>query len=245
MVSISRGEFVIRGIHSSDIRSLIEYRPTLDKPTRKIDYRNVPYRSGSLLFDEKAYNNTTLDLDCFFMADSEAERDALREYITYVFDTGTYIEFIPYFDPGRIYLVQATAPPSFKGHTDLGFNERYTVQLTVKPFKMYTSTESIELTYGGIVVNPSLYPSKPVFDILGSGDSTISINGRQFVIKNIQDHLTVNSAIPSSYYWVNGELTNGENKCYTRDYPYFDPGANTVTWSGTVDIAVQPRWWTL
>lgn len=242
---LKKGEFIIGNYHSSELNTLVENRPIIQKPTRKVNYKEVPGRSGTLLFDEKAYNNTPFALDCFLKAETEGERDYMRDLIAFVFDSGQYIDFIPYFDNTKIYKVQATSAPQFEGHHVLRFNERYKVQLTAQPYKFIADAPTVSLTSGATINNPSFYASKPIITITGTGDCTLTINGRAFVVKNIQDSIIINSAIPSAYRLAGGVVFNEENKIYTREFPLIDSGNNVISWTGAFAVTIETRWWTL
>lgn len=244
--NLKAGEFLIGKYHSSQLKSLIERRPVIVKPNRKTGVRDVPFRSGSLLFDEKSYENFPLDLELYFKSSNEDESEMLRDLITFAFDSGGYMEFVPYFDKRKIYYIKAIQAPSFQGGRSFNHNERYSVSFTGKPFKRLLSSEELVLTNGQTVTNPSLYPSKPIFTIKGQGDITLTVNGKSFVMKNIQDSVIVNTAIPSAYRYASGVIVNEENKTYTRNYPIFESGQNRVGWSGNVqEVKVETRWQTL
>lgn len=245
--SLKSGEFLLGDYTSRDLNSLIEYRPVIQKPRRKVTPKSVYGRSGDLLFDEEAYENTPLDLELYFKAETEEERNDLRDLITFGFDTGSYIPFVPYFDKDKIYYVQTTQAPVFSGNVAFGYKEKYNVALTVKPFKQLIDSGQLTLTNGQTIVNPSKYLSQPVFTITGSGDMTIKVNGKDFVIKNIQGSIIVNSVIPSAYRNIAGEVYNEENKIYTRDYPVLKSGNNVISWtgSGITKVEVETRWRTL
>lgn len=246
---LQAGEFLIGDYTSSQLFSKIENRPTIPKPRRKVTASSVSHRSGLLLFDEKAYENSDFELNLFFKADSEKERDERRDLITYVFDTGSYVPFIPYFDKNKIYEVHTIEPPIFQGNIARKHYEKYTLSLTSKPFKILTSSDVINLTKGQTITNPSMYQSKPIFEIFGTGDIVLKINGIDFAIKNIQNSIIINSNIPSAYRIpIGGQFAiNEENKVYTRNYPVLKPGANVITWTGTniTKVTINPRWWSL
>lgn len=245
--SLKNGEFLLGDYSSQDFNSLIEYRPVIQKPRRKVTPKSVNGRSGDLLFDEEAYENTPLDLELYFKAETEEERNHLRDLITFAFDTGTYLPFVPYFDKDKIYQVQTTQAPIFSGNIAFGYKEKYTVTFTVKPFKKLIESDKLTMSSGQTVTNPSRYLSKPVFTITGSGDMTLNVNGVAFIIKKIQDSIIVNSEIPSAYRNISGEIYNEENKIYTRDYPVLKSGNNVISWtgSGITKVEVETRWRTL
>lgn len=244
---LKRGEFLLGDFTSRDLKSVIEHRPLLEKPARKTNERDVPFRSGSVLFDEKSYRNTSMKLELYFKAANEKERDEARDKITFAFDSGSYIPFIPYFDKTRVYEVHTIEAPVFEGKSMYRHMEKYTVTLSVKPFKKFIDQQEIVLSGTQTVTNPSLYESFPTFEIKGTGDMTLVVNGNKFVIKYIQDSITINTAIPSAYRIGAGVLENEEYKTYTRKYPYLKSGKNTISWTGgsITSVTLKTRWQTL
>lgn len=243
---LNHGEFLIGDYTSEDLKSVIEHRPVIVKPKRKFTEQEVAFRSGTLIFDEKSYSNTPMELSLYFKANSETERNDLRDKITFAFDSAGYLPFVPYFDNTKVYLVKTTEPPSFSGSRIMGNIEKYTVSLTVKPFKELIESSKLTLTNGQTLNNPTYHPSKPVFEISGTGDMTLNVNGVGFILKNIQGSIVVNSVIPSVYRNSSGTVYNEENKGYTREYPMLKPGNNTITWTGAgiTKVMLEPRWWT-
>ena len=54
---MKRGEFYINDISSFDIGAFIQSRPVINTPKRRKEGRTVSGRSGTVLFDEQAYDN--------------------------------------------------------------------------------------------------------------------------------------------------------------------------------------------
>lgn len=247
--NLQPGEFLIGDFTSAQLFSKIEKRPIIEKPNRKVTASEIDFRSGSVLFDSQSYSNTEMVLELFFEAKTEEERDLRRDLITFAFDTGSYQTFVPYFDKKKIYMVHTVSAPKFEGYTVNGNSERYTVTFTVKPFKILTNNEEVEIKNGGKVINQSLYPSLPIIKIEGKGDVNLKVNGKSFVLKDIQESIVIDSGIPTVYRIPSpGEYAvNEERKAYTRKFPFLVSGSNTISWTGTLitRVIINPRWWSL
>lgn len=243
---MKRGSFSINGIYSDELNSVIQNRPEIQTPKRKVNFREVNGRSGAIPFDEEAYENTTMPLLLFTKGQSEDEVTFKREQIVHHLNHGTYVDFIPYFDQKKVYKVMLSNGPTFTGN---GVHKNflpYSLDLTIKPFKYFIPQSKMEITKGTILVNPSFYISEPRIKLYGTGDSTLTVNGKTFVVKNIQEFITIDSEIAHSYKEVNGIISGQDNKIFTLDYPVLNTGSNTITWSGSITkVEIEPRWKTL
>lgn len=239
------GSFIIDGVHSDKLKSLIQYRPELETPRRKVKLVEVSGRSGDIPFDEEAYENTTMSLTLFTMGDSWEEVVYNRERIVYHFDHGRYVDFIPYFDSNKTYRAMLSNGPSFISsglHPEVS---EYTLDLTIKPYKMLPDV-TFEFINKSTVINKTFYTSEPRITIYGSGDITLKVNDMPFVLKGVDGTITIDTEVAHSYKITAGVLLGQDNKVYTLDYPVFNPGENVIEWIGNVaKVVVSPKWRTL
>ena len=234
------GSFILNGTNSEDIGTVIQSRPLLETPKRRVTYKQAFGQSGSTPYDEEAYDNTELSLILFTKSD-----DAVlsREEVYDIFNSGDYIDLIMYSDETKIYKVMTIEPPKFESRYYMNEDQSFEVLLTVLPYKYLVTSPLVSMTAGGTIVNPTRYYSLPVITIYGTGDITISINGTPFVVKNVAEHITLDSKTMFAYKEVDDIITNENTKIYTREYPILVPGDNTISWTGTVTkVEVLPRW---
>lgn len=200
---------------------------------------------GDTPFDEEGYSNTIMNLNIYIEGSNRTASEN-RELMYNWFDTGKYIDFIPYFDPGKIYKVMPSSPPKFTSVYYMGEGQIMEIALTVKPYKYYIPIPDIVLTDPATIYNPMLKTSLPKFKIYGTGDVTLSINGVPFVIKDIDGHVVIDSQLGIAYNEANAVLVNKNNKIFTKKYPVLNPGMNSISWEGSVSsIVIEPRWRTL
>ena len=242
---MQNGTFVINGTHSSELKSFIQNRPELTVPRRKIDYKDIGGRSGSIPFDEEAYENTSLPLVLYTSGSSKGEAEYNRMMVQHVFDSGTYIPFIPYFDSRKIYMVTAEGI-RFSGNRSFGHNQPYTMTLNVKPYKFLIDSIKREgLSSPLTITNPMFIPSKPLMTLHGTGDCTLVVNGESFVFKGITGSIIIDSENEFCYS-ENGLLIENENdKMFTLDYPELVKGVNTLSWTTGFTLDIEPKWRTL
>ena len=236
------GSFIIDNIDSSALKSVIQNRPDLETPKRKLNFVSVSGRSGDLPFDEEAYENTNMNLILFTMGQSEEELIYIRSKILHAFDHGSYVNFIPYFDSNKTYRVMLSSGPSFTSSGQNPEASQYALGLTVKPYKMLPKV-LFETTSAITITNNTFYISEPKITINGTGDITLKVNGKPFVLKGIESYIVIDTEIAHSYKTVNDILLGQDMKVFTLDYPILTPGKNTIEWTGNVtSVIVEPKW---
>lgn len=240
---MKRGSFILDGVNSEDINTHIQQRPLIEAPLRRVEMKNVYGVSGDVPYDEGAYSNTTLELVLLIDGDNLiADRQAVYNLLD---GRGVYKEFIPYFDPEKIYRIMLNDPMQFENNFMYGQKQSASAKFTVKPYKYLVSNDPVTITTGsGSITNPTNYVSQPLITLEGTGVVTLTVNGIPFNISDLPNSITLDSERYSSYQEdVNGILTPMNHKVASRDYPIFEPGVNTISVSGAVtQLYIEPRW---
>lgn len=240
---MNRGSFILDGVPSEIVNAIIQTRPLIEAPARKVEQRSTYGVDGTVPFDEGAYDNTTLDLIMLLDGDDLiADRQALYNLL----DTrGVYKEFIPYFDPDKIYRVMLSDKVQFENMYHYGQKQSLSVKFTVKPYKYLMENDPVTLgPYGGNIYNPTNYVSQPRIKVTGTGAVTLTVNGTPFNIVNVPNTITLDGERYSAYQEdVNGVLTSMNSQIATREYPILNPGDNTIEVTGSVtELYIEPRW---
>lgn len=240
---MKKGSFIFDGVSSETINTIIQARPLIEAPSRKVEWRSTYGVDGTVPFDEGAYDNTQLDL--IMLVDGN-DLIADRQAVYNLLDTrGFYKDFIPYFDPDKIYRVMLSDKIAFQNNYMFGQKQAFNAKFTVKPYK-YLVANTPKVIYGtsGTITNPTNYPSQPVIKISGSGPVTLTVNGVNFNIKNVIDTITLSSERQAAYQeYIIGVLTSMNHQIASREYPVLKPGVNTITATGNVlQIEIEPRW---
>lgn len=237
------GSFILNGIDSETLKTVIQSRPVLEAPRRRVTFKKAYGGDGDIPYDEEAYDNTPLSLYCYTNGDSAT---IYRELVFHMLDSGGYQDLILYNDPTKIYRVMVTEPPKFENRYYDGEGFAYEIGFTVKPYKKLVESSLITLTGARAVNNPSRWSSLPIIKITGSGDITLFVNDLPFVVKNITGHITLDSLAQIASK-QSGDIIEPQNiNTYTKKFPILKPGLNTIRWTGTVSkVEIQPEWRTL
>jgi phage-related protein len=237
------GSFIFDGVASETVKTLIQSRPNIEAPSRKVEQRSTYGVDGTVPFDEGAYDNTSLDLVMLVDGDDLiADRQAIYDLL----DTkGVYKEFIPYFDPDKIYRVMLNDKISFENNYMYDQKQALSAKFTVKPYKYLIANDPVTINgTSGSITNPTRYVSQPIIKLTGTGAVTLNINNIRFSIISLPNVITLDSERYSAYQEdANGVLTPMNDKVGTKDYPVLKPGVNTISVTGNVtQIYIQPRW---
>ena len=196
-------------------------------------------------FDEEAYHNTIIPLTLYVEGKSRSASDS-REIIFNWFNTGKYVDFIPYFDQGKIYKVMPTSAPKFTSMYYMGEGLVVEVSLTVNPYKYYIPESDVSMTAPNSLYNPTVETALPRIKIYGTGNITLNVGGIPFVMKGVVKHIVLDSQLGIAYNESSAILLNENSKVFTRKYPVLNPGSNAISWTGTVTkVEIEPRWRTL
>lgn len=240
---MKRGTFIMGDQNSDDLKTYIQDRPLIETPLRKVDWRSAYGVDGNIPFDEEAYDNTTMEL---VLAVGGSNLISDRQAVFDMFDTGgRYRDFVPYFDPGKTYKVQVLEALKFENKHHYGNAQAASVSLTIKPYKYLIGIDDVtKTTKNFTILNPSRYVSQPRIRIEGTGDITVTVNGIEFVMRGISGHVVIDSERSIAFTeGPIGPIASENNKIFTREYPIFEPGSNSIVITGDVTkTIITPRW---
>lgn len=240
---MKNGEFMISGINSSELNSLIQERPVIPSPVRKVRFQQVPGVSGDYIFDEEAYENVRFSLKFFTKGDTEEEINDLKEKITATFETADYSDLYVYSDPENMYEVMVTGGPDFTPNGSTPLLLPYTVSFTAKPFKRHLNSDFYESSGSLKVFNHTLYQSEPLIKLIGTGDMTLHVNGEEFPFQSIDEHVLIDSKTENAYKEEANGIVSRNHRMYALDFPVLEKGENNLSVSGAATgFTVEPRW---
>lgn len=195
-----------------------EYNTGEDEPLVIPDevYSNIPYQIRFYTFLDEDYNDTAIKAFC-----------ANKNILT----LSRYPDY--YFKIRRISLTAADGS---------GYGKRidYVLALSIAPFRYVTDNPQVILSAGDDIINEHSRYSKPEFEITGSGNITLTVNGSEFTVKGLETNQTIIiDSIRHVTYSGNTLLTGKTN----GKYPLLNVGSNTVTWTGNVSsIKYKGNW---
>lgn len=225
------------GIHVSN-------KSVFGAPARDVDEIKVPGRSGNLLLDNNRYENYPVKYDCYMVpltgyTTMLALTKAIKSWL--LASAYNYYTLTDTYNPG--YFRKAAFSSQLDIVEVLLKVGKAPITFYCKPFLyLTTGLNTITLTQAGTVTNPELFPSYPYIKITGSGNVTLSIGSKSYVFTTISPNIEIDSEMMNVYRGT----TSLNSKMTSDGFPTLEPGANAISWTGTVTkVEIIPRWCTL
>ena len=234
------GTCIVEGVDSDTHHIYIQDRPDIVSPRRRVSFEQSFGRDGDIPFDDEVYDNTTSKWSLLLVGDISSKSEN-RKKLMRMLDSGTYLKIQHYYDPEKYYYGMLNDSISFTNKAFMEEHQVATVELTLKPYKTYVNSPTIQLTQSLNVKNETDATALPRFKLTGNGDCTLTVGGRTFVIKNIVGHIWIDSDLGDAYRET-PTVINENSKVYTRDYPILKTGNNVITWTVTFTVQLEPRW---
>lgn len=227
--------FIFNGINSKKMGLEIAKFPKIIKPQRNIQTINIPGRSNAVYKDNKNYNGYTFTIECVINPFTK-NKQTIDNIISWLDGFG---DLIISQEPDKIYLacIKNQIPIS----DIIWVFPKFPIVFEVQPLKKSVNftNEKITLTKNVIVNNVGTVDSFPTITIYGAGDVNLTINEDTFIIKNIDEYITINTEFLEVYK----NNINQNNKYNNFDFPIFRKGKNTVEFTGDVSkIEILPNW---
>lgn len=197
MVDFFPGEFYINGKSSLHVfKTLIQDRPDIMAPKRKMNLVTPFAHMGALVYDEIGYENTTITLSLVTKS-ADSDRALYRRLLFNELSTGRYLDLEFYFDPGVIYKCILTDSYNVTNKENYEGAQTTEITLSVHPLKGFKSGMNW-VHYGGVVFAPPTPTaiSFPTLKIIGNGDLNLKFS--------ISDDPSFRSNIEYKYYQFRG-----------------------------------------
>lgn len=237
---------------------LVETPPDYAFPSRDANFTHVPGRDGDVLVDNGSYNNVTRTYN---LAIGDEDIDYARlayELSDWLHSANGYAKLTDSYDPEHYCMAAFVDEGSIVNI--LQHAGRISVSFNCKPQRyLISGDDKITLsTSGSSIFNPTMFGSKPLIKITGSGtfsndfvmlnsDQIININGTTgpiYVDSELMDCYSINNPTPTTRVVVNknGYISFGSN----NKFPVIEKGLTNFVWtSGITSVEVIPRWWTI
>lgn len=218
-----------------DFGILISQRPSISSPKRRVNKISIPGRNSNLIVDEKTYDDITLSLECS-VKDNDNIMNKLDDIKAWLFESGES-DLIFDFQSDKKYIAQVVNSIDFK--VVYKYISQFPIIFNCRPFKYETEMNMIEMTKEGIILNPGSIYSDPIIKIFGSGDITLNINSETIKLKQVKEHIILDTVQQNCYSEDIGNL----NSKMSGEFPKLETGENNISWTGAVyKVEVTPNW---
>lgn len=219
------GEFLINGNSSERYALLIQERPNISMPKRRVSFVSPVSYDGELVYDDDGYEPTEFELKCLYdgrpHGDDFSELSEARNTIAafFNFGKGEWVKFVPYFDPDHTYHIIAT---------EIEFENKYfydgcisfTVKVKCQPYK-YQEESTLTIGHNGTITNLGLYSSKPIVNftnVYGDLDIQIGDVKMQFRSLTVQDNVYIDCENYAVYTISGNVIRNMNNRTIGKEF---------------------------
>ena len=229
---VSDEKFTLDGVSSDTLGLYCDFLPPMPLAEQKYTESNIG-EDSTLVTPDDVYSNITYTISFYtFMADYYNDTDIKA------FCADKSILTLSRF-PGYYFKIRRTSLQASDG-LQLGKRIDYVLTFALAPFRYVTQNPQITLEAGVDIINEHTRYSKPEFEITGTDDITLTVNGSTFEV----DDLTLNQTIiiDSTRHITYSGTTLLTGKTQGK-YPLLNVGGNTVSWTGNVSsIKYRGNW---
>lgn len=230
-----------KGKSSLELGLVIVKKNTFNGAARDVTYYGVPGRSGDLVIDNGRYKNLTVSYEMTLLNTTPFNFSELTQLIRdwLLSETG-------YFTLWDTYDSQYFRYASYSGEVDIEQIQkdegRLILDFNCKPYRYAREGQQpILLPSAGTIYNSEAYPSEPYIKVNGSGTITLTVNGTNYTLSDIDGYIELDSELMDAFKGstlLNNSMTGGT-------FPLLLPGQNTISWSGNgtvTTLEIIPRW---
>lgn len=170
------------GVSSRNYGVYITGQAVYNAPQRDVEMIDIPGRNGAFELDKGRFQNIEVTYHAGIFAKNENEfAKAVRAFRNYLCSKNKYCQLTDDYNDGEFRMavyksgLEVTPAQLIAGEFDIVFE--------CQPQRYLNSGQStIEVTSGDDIVNPTLFPSRPLLEITGYG--SLEIGGETIIVHN-------------------------------------------------------------
>lgn len=199
----------------------------------------VAGRDGDLLISNNRLNSAELSFPVNFVKEKgliATEVYKISEWL----NVARYKDLTISYDPDFIY--RAAYLETFSIEETMRQFGKTTINFVCYPVKFYKQGRTTQTLSNGATVNGiGNVKANPVITLVGSGDCTLTINGRKTKLRAVQNKITLDMQARQVF---SGNLPAWDKVVRAPQYqmPYLDPGRNLISWDGDFTVKMAPYW---
>jgi putative phage tail component, N-terminal domain protein len=209
--------------------------------TSSLDVERVTVagRDGDLLISNNRLNSAELSFPVNFVKEKgliATEVYKISEWL----NVAGYKDLTISYDPDFIY--RAAYLETFSIEETMRQFGKTTINFVCYPVKFYKQGRTTQTLSNGATVNGlGNVKANPVITLVGSGDCTLTINGRKTKLRAVQNTITLDMQARQVF---SGNLPAWDKVVRAPQYqmPYLDAGRNLISWDGDFTVKMAPYW---
>lgn len=232
------GTFTFNGTDSSKFGLRVTSDYVINSTGQDIDTVAVAGRDGDLLLPNNRLKSVTIELPCTIMSNrklTDVEGD-----ISNWLNVAGYKDLTLSWDPDFIY--RSAFIETFEIASLMRQFGKVKLNFLTYPVKFYKQGRTTQTLSNGATVNGiGNVNAKPIITLVGSGDCTLTINGRKTKLRAVQNTITLDMQARQVF---SGNLPAWDKVVRAPQYqmPYLDAGRNLISWDGDFTVKMAPFW---
>jgi len=232
------GTFTFNGVSSTAHGLRVTRDYVINSTGIDVETVAVPGRDGDLLISKNRLKSVTLELPCTVLSNRKLT-DAGSEISNWLNVDG-YKDLTLSWDPDFIY--RSAFIETFEIASLMRQFGKVKLNFLTYPVKFYKQGRTTQTLSNGATVNGiGNVNAKPIITLVGSGDCTLTINGRKTKLRAVQNTITLDMQARQVF---SGNLPAWDKVVRAPQYqmPYLDAGRNLISWDGDFTVKMAPYW---
>lgn len=232
------GSFTFNGVSSTTHGLRVTSDYVINSTGNDVETVSVPGRDGDLLISKNRLKSVTIELPCTVLSSrklTDAESD-----ISNWLNVDGYKDLTLSWDPDFIY--RSAFIETFEIASLMRQFGKVKLNFLTYPIKFYKQGRTTQTLSNGATVNGlGNVNAKPIITLVGSGDCTLTINGRKTKLRAVQNTITLDMQARQVF---SGNLPAWDKVVRAPQYqmPYLDYGRNLISWDGDFTVSMIPNW---
>lgn len=218
-------EIIYNGKSTKDFNMRVENALTHELSVHDVETEAIPGRDGVLLIDNQRLEPVERAFPLRMENDVYPNTTEIAEWL----GAKGWHDLELSWDSDFIY--QATVINTISIDEVLKQLGKLRVAFLMHPIKYFKDNSKITVTKEETIVNRGNVKAYPLIELAGSGNTTITINGRKTVLEDIQGSITLDMKNRMIY---KGNLSAWDKVVREENavFPHLDVGNNKISWTG-------------
>lgn len=206
-------------------------------PSRRITTKTVPGKQGSILEDEKVYDNYTDQYTLYWLPENTSD-DQVFSWL----NQDGYHRLVDSRFPEVYRMARVASVDEVENHRDCYHETK--VSFDCQPQSFLLSGQSVlEVSQSSWMLNPTGYTALPLIEVIGQGPAELTVGDVTVsILYSPNEVLFIDSDTQNAY-----DSTGYQNKNISAmEFPSLKAGKTQISWTGNITkVNITPRWWKL
>lgn len=233
-------EIWIDGVSNKEAGVVMQGAVEISPAVPRVETVEIPGRNGDLHFWDGSYENRTATVGAY-VYQTDFVKTAFSRVNQWLLSSVGYRKLATDDDAEHYMLARVTNSAEIA--TRIRRLAPFEIEFDCKPQRFLTiGDESVTINKNKTIENPTIFASKPLYKINGSGAGVLTIGSHSLSISSIDGYLYYDAETQTAY---KGSV-NKNSTINAPDGLPFEGGAQAVNFTGGItSVEIIPRWWEL